>query len=191
MSTLRESHTSSLTSRVSKIEEDITDLRTQGAQHTSLLEGVRSDTSLLFGKLDQLLSRPDATATRGMIPVSYVTWGIGALLTIVGLFFTASVMVAGVILFAVNSGDEATRQLVDHARERVALLDQQHGVLSEKVSDHEAQWLRREEDFLPQWGAILEKVAMLEQENRNPLGGHDDTLRRIALLEAAMSLLRP
>jgi hypothetical protein len=126
-----------------------------------------------------------------MIPVSYVTWGIGALLTVIGLFFTASVMVAGVILFAVNAGYEATRQLVEHARDRIALLDEHQDTIAQAVATHQADLLRREEEFLPQWGAILERVNRLEIENRNPLGGHDDTLRRVALLEAAMSLLRP
>lgn len=113
--------TQQLGKRVGDLETDVKTLAKSVGDLATVTTTVQQQVNMLTHgqqsqseKLDRLLSRTTGSeATKGMIPVNYVTWGVGAVLTMIGLFFTAAVIVAGVVLFAVDSGDSQTHSRID------------------------------------------------------------------------------
>lgn len=124
--------TQQLGKRVGDLEADVKSLGKSVGDLATVTAGVQQQVSSLSqgqgaqsDKLDRLLARnAGGEATKGMIPVSYVTWGVGAVLTMIGLFFTASIIVAGVILFAMESGDKQNDLITDRVKDDVEEHDQ-------------------------------------------------------------------
>jgi hypothetical protein len=118
--------------RVGDLEHDVKSLNKSVGELSVVTNGVQQNVNILTTgqqaqseKLDRLLARnAGGEATKGMIPVSYVTWGVGAVLTMTGLFFTASIIVAGMILFAMESGDKQNDLVTDRVKDDVAEHDQ-------------------------------------------------------------------
>lgn len=103
--------TSQLGRRMDRVELDVGELKTEVAKTTSSVDGMRADMNVLFTKMDQVItSTSQVAAAKDHIPTKYVTWGIGlslsTILAMVSIGLTVTGAAGGVVLWAMNSGDD-------------------------------------------------------------------------------------
>ena len=103
--------TTQLGRRMDRVELDVGELKTEVARTTSSVDGMRADMTVLFTKMDQVItSTSEVVAAKDHIPTKYVTWGIGlalsTLLAMVSIGMTVTGAAGGVVLWAMNSGDD-------------------------------------------------------------------------------------
>lgn len=123
---------SQLGKRMDRVEEDVGLLKTEVAKTTASVEGMRGDMSVLFSKLDQVITGTSGmAAAKGMIPWSTVAWAIGLLVSLAGLGVTVTGVAAAVVLWAMDSGDQKLEDKIDSV---VQLEDSRHELVNEKFA---------------------------------------------------------
>ena len=125
--------TAQLGRRMDRVEEDVGLLKTEVAKTTSSVEGLRGDMSILFTKMDQVIAGTSGVAaTKDMIPSKYITWGIGlsisTLFAMISVGLTVTGVAGGVVLWAMNSGDNKIDARIDAV---VALEESRHELVKE------------------------------------------------------------
>lgn len=128
--------TSQLGKRMDRVEVDVSELKTEVAKTTSSVDGMRGDMTVLFTKMDQVISGTShLAAMEGHIPTKYVTWGIGLVVSSLFAFFSLGGMIlalaSGVVLFAMNSGDEKLKNNLDNV---VLMEDRRHEVVTQMLA---------------------------------------------------------
>lgn len=158
-----------------RVEEDVGELKTEVARTTSSVDGLRGDMSILFSKMDQVITGTvNQAATKDMIPTKYVTWAIGlalsTLLTMIGLGVSVTGAAGAVVLWAMNSGDDKLTIKVEDQHE---LVMAEMRTLSDDVTENrnmhedvEARLrVREQEAFTAEDGRRLEdRVNLIERQ---------------------------
>lgn len=145
-----------------RVEEDVSKLNTSVSAIGVQVGTMATQQSESAGKLDQLLARGmGQEATKGMVPVSYITWAIGALISFTGVGLTILTIAAAVILFAMNHNAEKDGLKIDIV---TAKVEENH----EDIDDIEV------------------RVGEIEKGRFDSEQG-DDMRERIAILEADLA----
>jgi len=157
--------TQQLGKRVGELEVDVKNLTKSVGDLSTVAASTQQQVNMLTQgqtaqseKLDRLLARTaGGEATKGMIPVSYVTWGIGAFLTLAGLGLSITTIGGAVVLFAVNSGDKQSsakiesiskleRAHIDHVNETI---DLRVATVEDEINENTANVERIDHEYLP------------------------------------------
>lgn len=143
-----------LDTEVESMRSEIGEVKTTVAGSAAIIEDLRNDMSTLFSKMDRWSENySSATATKGMIPANYVTWGVGLMVSLAGLGLTVTGTAAGVILWAQSSGDDKVSLIVESNKEEM--------VENEKELAYIRTW---RDQFLTDWGRIQEKLHWTKHE---------------------------
>ena len=87
-----------LDTEVESMRSELGEVKTTVAGSAAIIEDLRNDMSTLFSKMDRWSeSYSSATATKGMIPASYVTWGVGLMVSLAGLGLTVTGTIARIV----------------------------------------------------------------------------------------------
>jgi len=149
-----------LDSEVESMKNQLGEVKTTVAGSAAMVEGLRNDMSVLFSKMDRWSeSYSGASATKGMIPASYVTWGVGLMVSLAGLGLTVTGTAAAVILWAQSSGDDKVELIVESNREEMVENEQELAYIRE--------W---RDQFLTEWGRAQEKLHW----TRHEIDDHED-----------------
>lgn len=172
-----------LDTEVESMRSEIGEVKTTVAGSAAIIEDLRNDMSTMFAKMDRWSeSYSSATATKGMIPASYVTWGVGLMVSLAGLGLTVTGTAAGVILWAQSSGDDKVSLIVESNKEEM--------VENEKELAYIRTW---RDQFLTDWGRIQEKLHWTQHEIDDHRDKADHPLKQneeIKLLEDDLNLLK-
>jgi chaperonin cofactor prefoldin len=171
---------SHLDGEVKTLRDDMTDVKTTTAGTAAVAEALRGDMTVLFGKMDRMAERGNAGhATKGMIPISYVTWGVGVMVSLLSVGLTVLGISAAVVIWAQTSGDAKVAK--DVAKNTAEINE------NEVDLDYLDKW---REKWLIDWGVLKTELETLKSHDISDVGGHDDTIRRIALLEEQLKWAR-
>lgn len=173
-----ETDVGSLSERLGRTE---TELRAIDVSVSEMRESVNKNNNLL----QQLLNRTGGIeAAKGMIPVTYVTWGVGLMVSLMGVGLTTLTIAATVILFAVNNNatvqDTAVTNLERLATKDIALIASESKLRDEdfaKLMEERKTFNQTEREWLK--GEILGLRGDVEFRD----GVYD---QRLAHLEAAI-----
>ena len=123
--------------RLGVVEEDMGDLKVEMAKTTEGLIGVRHDMGILFSKLDRIAEdRGSVTATRGMIPITYVTWFITTLVAVCALGMTALVFAGGIMIYAMTSENEKDHLLIAENTHEIGDAERHQAVTDKWMMEH-------------------------------------------------------
>jgi len=169
-----------LGSRVNRLDDELesmrgelTEVKTTVASSAAVTEGLRGDMTVLFAKMDRMVENTgSAAATRGMIPASYVTWGAGLMVSLTSIGLTVLGLGAAVVIWAQSSGD---KQVAKDVATNTAEIQENEDLLG-----YFSRW---RDEWLIECGAIQTEIKALKESHLADIGGHDDTVRKIARLE--------
>jgi hypothetical protein len=162
-----------LDGEVESMRGELNEVKTTVASSAAITEGLRGDMTVLFGKMDRLSENTgSAAATRGMIPVGYVTWGAGLMVSLTSIGLTVLGLGAAVVIWAQSSGD---KQVSKDVATNTAEIQENEDVLG-----YLSRW---RDEWLIEWGVIQTEIKALKESYSADIGGHDDTVRKIARLE--------
>ena len=141
---------------VSAARSEVAEVKATVAASAIMVEGLREDLGTLFGKMDRWSeSQGSVSATRGMIPATYVTWGIGLMVSLATVGLTILGLGSAVVIWAQSSGDTQVSMAVATNAAEIAENQDRLSYLS--------QW---RDDWLIQWGELLTKVDQLQKGSK-------------------------
>lgn len=116
-----------------RVEEDVGLLKTEVAKTTASVEGLRGDMSIMFTKMDQVITGTSmGAAVKDHIPTKYITWGVGlatsTLFAMVSIGLTVTGVAGGVVLWALNAGDSKIDSRIDAV---VQMENSRHDLVNE------------------------------------------------------------
>lgn len=150
-----------LDSEVESMRGEINEIKTITASSATVTEALRGDMKILFGKMDRMTEASGGVAaTRGMVPVTYVTWGLGLMVSLTSIGITVLGIGAAIVIWVQSSGDNLILKDVDA---QSAIQEN----LSKEFERH-AEW---KENWLVEWGEIKTDIEQLKRENQNTVGG--------------------
>ena len=157
--------TAQLGGRVNRLETDVGEMRVEVTRSTSSIEGMRGEIARMFEKLDQWGGAiSGSTATKGMIPATYVTWAVGVFVSLIGVGLTLMTLAAGIVLFAMNGNRELDGQRMDYITQSMAADDLQEREDTKKFSTMTATAAKRAQGAAVATSEIMSKVVENERE---------------------------
>jgi hypothetical protein len=97
--------------RVNAIDSDVREIRSEMQATVSSVNSLRGAVDGMTSKLETLISATGSIqGQRGMVPVSSIHWALGAVGTAIGLMLTVASIIAAMIMFHVNIGDDMVRK---------------------------------------------------------------------------------
>ena len=126
--------------RLDKVEHDVQVLNTAVATMTTEVRNLYKIQHESSQKLDKLLDQGGVTsATRGMIPVSYVTWAVSAFIAIIAVFLTALTFASGAIKDDIAAGNALNDKEFERL-DTLALNSKENINSTHDIIDKEAQY---------------------------------------------------
>lgn len=174
--------------RLDKVEHDVQVLNTAVATMTTEVRNLYKIQHESSQKLDKLLDQGGVTsATRGMIPATYITWGVSAVIAIVAVGLTALTLASNSIKEDIAAGNslndkefERLDTLVDNSKESI--------VKTHELLDRESQYAEALTDLkIAKLQMQLEKEKeLLRAEDANT---REDIVKQESRLDAILKNL--
>ncbi len=166
--------------RLDKVEHDVQVLNTAVATMTTEVRNLYKIQHESSQKLDKLLDQGGVnSATRGMIPASYITWGVSAFIAVVAVGLTALTLALNYIKEDIVAGNALTSKEFERLDTRIDTNKENLNSVHLTI-DREAQYgetltdlkiaklqlqLEKEKELLSRENSITQE-ALLKQESR-------------------------
>lgn len=135
--------TSGFGQRLSVVEDDLNELKVTAASSSTKIDAIGADMGIMFKKMDRIAeSSGSNAATKGMIPVSYVTWAVTTLMALVALGITMLTVAGGVMIYAMASGDEKDQLMITANTHEIEDGDSHRKDIDEWKQFHEMEMSR-------------------------------------------------